>query len=232
MPAALKHTLDFLRDLRANNDRAWFQANRPRYEAARAAFEDVVAELISRFDAVDDIAGVTPEQTMYRINRDVRFSPDKSPYKTAMGALLGKEGRKTSGRGYYFQVMPDGGSLAAGGMYMLSAGDLDRMRQAIADDDRPLRKVLESEAFRRFFGTMQGEQLKTAPKGYAKDHPAIDLLRYKQFMADHALTDDQVLADGLVDHLLEVYTAMKPFNEYLYSVIPSPEPPMGRGDRR
>lgn len=232
MPAALKHTLDFLRDLRENNSRPWFQANRARYEAARAAFEDVVVEVITRFDVVDDIAGVTPEQTMYRINRDVRFSPDKSPYKIAMGALLAKEGRKTNGRGYYFQVMPDDGSLAAGGMYMITAGDLERLRRAIADDDRPLRAVLDAESFKRFFGTLQGEQLKTAPKGYPKDHHAIDLLRYKQFLADHPLTDDQVLADGLVDHLLEVYQALKPLNDYLYSIVPNPEPPSRAGEGR
>jgi uncharacterized protein (TIGR02453 family) len=232
MPAALKHTLDFLRDLRDNNSRTWFQANRTRYEAARAAFEDVVAELIQRFDVVDDIAGVTPEQTMYRINRDVRFSPDKSPYKIAMGALLAKEGRKSTGRSYYFQVMPDDQSLAAGGMYMISAGDLEKMRQAIADDDRPLRKVLEAKSFKRYFGTLHGEQLKTAPKGYPKDHHAIDLLRYKQYLADYTLTDDQVLADGLIDHLLEVYQALRPLNDYLYGVIPEPEPPMGPGGRR
>lgn len=232
MPAALKHTLDFLRDLRANNSRTWFQANRARYDAARAAFEDVVAALISRFDVVDDIGGVTPEETMYRINRDVRFSPDKSPYKIAMGALLGKGGRKSTGRSYYFQVMPDGGSMAAGGMYMIAAGDLEKLRQAIADDDRPLRQVLNAESFKRYFGKLEGEQLKTAPKGYPKDHHAVDLLRYKQFLASHPLSDDQLLSDGLVDHLLEVYQALKPLNDYLYSIVPEPEPIPGPGGRR
>lgn len=219
MPASLQHTLDFLRDLRDNNNREWFNQNRSRYEAARTAFEDFIGELIQRFDAVDDLGSLSPEQTMYRINRDVRFSPDKSPYKIAMGALLGKDGRKTMGRAYYFQAQPDGNSMVAGGIYMTFPAQLDKIRAVIAEDSKPLRKLLEAKDFKHYFGKMEGEQLKTAPKGYAKDHPDIDLLRYKQFLAYHPLSDQELLRDDLVDYVLDVCRAMKPFNVYIHSLV-------------
>jgi uncharacterized protein (TIGR02453 family) len=219
MAGNLHHTLDFLRDLRNNNERTWFNANKKRYEQARAAFESIVSEVIGRFDGIDDLGGITAGDAMFRINRDVRFSPDKSPYKTAMGALLGTEGRKSTGRSYYLQIQPDGGSLLAGGLYAAMPDQLAAMRQAIAADARPLQEILAAPDFVKYFKTMDGEQVKTTPKGYSKDHPAIDLLRYKQFMATHPLTDEQVTGGDLVDHVLDVYRAMKPFVTYLYDVL-------------
>src|SRR5690606_9462911 len=130
-----------------------------------------------RFDVVDDLGGVTPSQCIYRIHRDVRFSPDKTPYKTWFGALLGKEGRKSTGRSYYFQVNPFGESIVAGGLFMTPREDLEKVRRAIAKDSRPLRNILDAASFKRYFGTVTGVQLKTAPKGYAKDHPDVDLLQ-------------------------------------------------------
>lgn len=228
MPAQLKYTLDFLRDLAQNNTREWFNANRTRYEDARDAFADVVQEVIARFDDIEDLGLLTPEMAIYRLNRDARFSPDKSPYKTNMGALLGKEGRKSTGSSYYFQVKPNGESLLATGMYMVFPAQLEAIRQHIAAKPQVLRAILEAPSFREHFGQMAGEQLKTAPKNMPKDHPAIDLLRYKQFMAERWLPDELVLSDGLVDHLLEVCAAAKPFSHYLFQRvdgIPVPERP-------
>ena len=218
MPPSLQHTLDFLRDLREHNNREWFKQNRARYDKAYAAWEDLIQELIVRFEVVDDLGGVTPAQTMYRINRDVRFSPDKSPYKIWFGALLGTEGRKTLGRSYYVQLAPND-SFLGGGLYMISPAELDVVRRGIADDSRSLRAVLDSESFKHYFGTMTGEQLKTAPKGYAKDDPNIDLLRYKQFLAGCSLTDEQVISNDFVDYTLEVFLALKPFVTYFYDIL-------------
>jgi uncharacterized protein (TIGR02453 family) len=219
MPASLQYALDFLRDLRANNNREWFNKNRARYDKARAAYEDFVQAVIDRFDVVDDFGNLSAEQTMYRIHRDIRFSPDKTPYKTEMGALLGKEGRKSMGRSYYIHLQPDDNSFLATGLYMPSPAELEKVRRAIAEDSRPLRSILNAKDFKRYFGEMQGEQVKTAPKGYSKDDPDIDLLRYKQFMAVHPLTDQQMLADDLVDDVIERFKAMKPFADYLYGIL-------------
>src|SRR5690606_6771689 len=147
------------------------------------------------------------------------FSPDKTPYKTWFGALLGKEGRKSTGRSYYFQVNPFGESIVAGGLFMTPREDLEKVRRAIAKDSRPLRNILDAASFKRYFGTVTGVQLKTAPKVYAKDHPDVDLLRYKDFLAEHHLTDEQLLSDDLVDYILEVCQALKPFVTYFYGVL-------------
>lgn len=219
MPASLQHTLDFLADLRENNNREWFNANRDRYERARAAYVDVLSELIARFDAVDDLGGISPDACMYRINRDVRFSADKSPYKTHMGAVLGKQGRKTEGLAYYFQVALDGESCIASGAWMVLPSQLAYIRDTIADDAGPLRKLIEAPKFKKYFGAMEGEQLKTAPKGFPKDHPDLDLLRYKQFMATGYLTVDDLLRDDLVDYVLEMAAAMKPFAHYIANLL-------------
>ena len=183
MPANLRDTLDFLRDLRAHNDRAWFDQNRKRYDSARGSFELLVTELIILSGSFEDLGSVTADQCIYRIYRDVRFSPDKTPYKTNMGAVIGKGGRKTVGRSYYLQIGPEGESFIAAGLYMPSKEQLELMRRAIASDSSPLRKILNKRDFKRYFSGLEGEQLKTAPQGYAKDHPDIDLLRYKQFLA-------------------------------------------------
>ena len=218
MTAALQHTLTFMRDLRANNSREWFNDHQAAYQAARAAFEDFIADLIARFDAVEDLGGLDLPQAIYRLNRDVRFSADKSPFKPAMSALIGRGRRKAEGRAYYLQIAP-GESFVGSGMYMIFPPELEKIRQVIAADSAPLRALLNAPDFKRFFGAMDGEQLKTAPKGYPKDHPDIDLLRYKQFTAIHRLTEEQVIADDLLDHVIEVCLAVKPFTTYLYDLV-------------
>jgi uncharacterized protein (TIGR02453 family) len=206
----LRKTLDFLKLLRENNDRGWFDANRPLYEEARAAFEALVGELIARFETVDDLAGVTPKECIFRINRDLRFSRDKSPYKTAMGAVLGPGGRKSKVRSYYLHIEPDGGSMLAGGLYDPSPAELGKVRNAIAENSKPLNKIVAAPDFARYFGGLSGESLKTAPQGIPKDHPEIKLLRMKQFLAVHSLEDELVVSEDLVPSALRIFKAMKP----------------------
>ena len=136
----IEGALAFLRDLKAHNDRGWFESNRPRYEAARAAFEGLVGDLISRFGAVDDLCGASPRDCVFRINRDIRFSADKSPYKTSMGALLGPSGRKSGVRSYYLHLEPDGNSMLAGGLHSPEPGELAKIRRAIEEDAHPHRR--------------------------------------------------------------------------------------------
>ena len=219
MPENLRFTLEFLRDLRAHNDRAWFDQNRQRYDTARANFESLVSELIVLTGGFEDLGSVTPTDCMYRIYRDVRFSPDKTPYKTNMGAVIGKSGRKTIGRSYYIQIGPQGESFIAAGLYMPSKEQLELMRRAIADDASKLRKILNKRDFKRYFSGLEGEQLKTAPQGYRKDHPDIDLLRYKQFLASALLTEAQVLSEDLADYVVGGFKALKPLETYIHEVL-------------
>lgn len=206
-----RQLLAFMAELAWNNDRSWFEAHRTEYAVARTAFERLVADIISGFPAVDKIGDPAPQDCMFRINRDVRFSRDKSPYKTAMGALFGPSGRKTTGRSYYLHIQPGNQSFLATGLWDPSPAQLSSMRQAVAERHQEFRAILATPDFIRHCGGLSGNTLKTSPKGYPMDHPAMDLLRHTQFIASHPLSDAQVLSEQLVGHILKTCAAMKPF---------------------
>ena len=214
MPANLQPALRFLEDLKFNNNREWFNDNRKRYDEARAAFEALVADVMAQFKPVDDLGKTAVKDCIYRINRDVRFTKDKSPYKTNFGALIGNGGRKSTGRTYYINLEA-GESFVAGGVYDPQPEEIKRIRAAIAENPDKLRSIIKNRNFAHFFGEVRGEQLKSAPKGYASDHPAIDLLKYKQFLALHLMSDEDVLKDDLAAHIVVVCGALKPFEGYL-----------------
>ncbi|HUX42402.1 MAG TPA: DUF2461 domain-containing protein [Rectinemataceae bacterium] len=209
--------LDFLRDLRSHNDRDWFEAHRSRYEAARSSFMQLLGDLIQALGAVDELGGATPKDCAFRINRDVRFGLDKSPYKSTMSALIGPLGRKSGVRSYYFHLEPDA-SMLAGGLHSPSPAQLGALRDAIAKDSAPLKRVAAARDFKTYFGEISGDSLKTAPQGYPKDHRDIELLRLKTCLAIHPLRDDFVCSGDLVRHAVEVFKAMKPFLLYLERV--------------
>jgi uncharacterized protein (TIGR02453 family) len=221
MTTNLQLTLDILREMRANNNRAWFDSNRKRYDEARAAYEGLITDLIIGFQDqnIEDLSGVTAKDCVFRIYRDVRFSKDKSPYNTHMGAVIAQGGRKPQGRSYYIHIEPDNGSFIAGGLYDPTRPQLDYLRQQVAENPRHLRAIIESPKFIKYFGGLGGETLKTAPQGYAKDHPQIDLLRYKQFLASHTLSDSAVVADDLVPHILDVSKTLRPFISYFNDLV-------------
>jgi uncharacterized protein (TIGR02453 family) len=214
----LKRTLSFLNALARNNNRPWFEQNRPAYEAARSAFEALVDELIIRLGDLEDMRGVTARDCIMRIYRDIRFSKDKSPYKTWMSASIGPGGRKSYRFHFYLHLQPRDQSMLAGGLHEPESAQLARFRAAIDRDPRKFKSLVGSRSFKRYFGEVRGERLKTAPQGYDRDHPEIDLLRLKGATAVHSLTDAQVLAPGFPSHAVKVCTAMKPFLDYLSSV--------------
>lgn len=218
MPASLQFTLDFLQDLRFNNNKSWFDENRKRYEQARATFETFIGDIIQHFKPVEDLGNTTVKECLYRINRDIRFSKDKTPYNAHMAALIGKGGRKGEGRGYYVHIEP-GASMIAGGFYMPTPEQLKQIRQAIAAKPTKLRAVLDGPAFKKYYGEMEGEKLKTTPKGYTADHPALDLLQYKQFLASHPLDDTDLLADDAITQVVNLCAALKPFVGYFADVL-------------
>ena len=211
---SLRPTLAFLEVLSANNSKEWFDDNCTQYEQAREAFEQFIAAVLAQFHRIDDVGLLEPKDVIHRINRDVRFSKDKSPYNTHMSALIGPDGRKSLGRAYYIRVAPGGRSLVASGATNLSGPELQTIRQQIAADAGPLRAIVEAASFTAFFGTLSGEQVKGAPSGFAKDHPAIDLLRYKEFLAEHPLSDEAVTQGDIVERVLTVCEAARPLTLY------------------
>lgn len=218
--ATMGDVLAFLEELRFNNTREWFEANRKRYAGVQAAVEALLTEIMVRFGPVEDLGKTTPKDCLFRIHRDVRFSKDKSPYKTAIGAVIGQGGRKSTGRSYYLHLEP-GGCFIAAGVYDPQPEQLKRIREAIAADAAPLRAIIAAPEFQRTLGRLRGETLARPPKGYAADHPAIDLLRHKQFLGVHDLTDEQVQAADFPAHMVAVCAALKPLETYLQGVLQS-----------
>ena len=185
-----KSTLTFLKQLARNNNRDWFNENRPKYEAALENMIDFAEALLGRLSETDLLVERTGKKVLNRIYRDTRFSKDKTPYKRHFGGGFTRDGKSRRG-GYYFQVLPQSnvagtddwmtGSLAAGGFYAPERDDLKRLREEFAVDVSEYRAITSDPEFVRLFGEMRGDKLKTAPRGIEKDHPNIDVLRHKNF---------------------------------------------------
>ena len=210
-----KETLAFLKTLRKNNHKGWFEENRDWYELAKTNFEEWVQALIVAISDFDPaIKPLRAKECTFRIFRDTRFAKDKSPYKTNFGAHLTPGGKKSPLAGYYFHLAP-GDSFLGGGSYCPDPQNLEKIRERVADHYQELKKIISVSSFNRTFGKIWGEKLKTAPKGYPKDHPALDLLQYKSFVTMHSLTDSDVLASSLLTKTVKVFQTMQPFNAFL-----------------
>lgn len=209
--------LKFLKELAANNDRDWFNSNKDRYEAAHAntiAFADSVLALLRKHDDVETASG---KKSLMRIYRDVRFSKDKSPYKAWWAGSFSRATDKLRG-GYYFSIRP-GETYVGGGFYQPASDDLRHIRQQIAADPDPLRKILKSKSFRDTFGELLGEKVKTAPKGFSKDDPAIDLLRHKSLYAMRTFKDSEVTAASFPMEVDKTFKRLRPFFDYMSEIL-------------
>lgn len=218
MAVIKKSNLDFLVELSKNNDRDWFQENKARYVEEH---ENVIAfadELLDLMNVHDSIETPTGKKSLYRIYRDVRFSKDKSPYKTNWAGGF-KRATKLRRGGYYFHIQPGGNSFIGGGFWSPDKDDLLRIREDIASDPSEMRSIITSPDFVDTFGTLDGEQLKTAPKGFDKEHPAIDLLRYKQFIFGKNFSDKEVLSKDFLSIANETFKSMRPFFNYMSDVL-------------
>jgi uncharacterized protein (TIGR02453 family) len=211
----LQPALQFLDELDKNNNKAWFEENRPAYEDARDRFARLVDYLIDEVRPYDDLQSLRAKDCIFRIYRDVRFSRDKTPYKTNLGALVAPGGRKAVRMGYYFQITPHGGSMVAGGLHMPTSDQLRSFRQAIDTNPSQFKKLLEVGEFVNAFGGIQGEKLQTVPRGYDRAHPDIELLKLKQITVMHAFPDQEVVAPGFPDQVVALWRVMKPFLDYL-----------------
>ncbi|MBK7036188.1 MAG: DUF2461 domain-containing protein [Bacteroidetes bacterium] len=184
-----KNLLIFLRELDKNNNKPWFEQHRPVFEAAKANFLEFNTELISKMQKMDNsLMGLDPKKTVFRINRDVRFSKDKSPYKNNMGTAMSKGGKNMMTAGYYFHLQPDNKSFAAIGSYMPAPEILQSIRQEIDYDLGAFKKIIQAASFKKYFdGFDDIERLKTVPKGYTSDNPAIEYLKTEVLLSPNTL---------------------------------------------
>jgi uncharacterized protein (TIGR02453 family) len=226
-PAALT----FLRALARNNKREWFEANRERYENdVKRPLQILVEEIDARLgDIAPEMVG-NPKRSIFRIYRDVRFSKDKSPYKTNAAAWFYHRDAGHAvgtaavhgGAGFYFQIAP-GECIVAGGIWMPPGEALKTLRQAIADNPDEFRSILRQPAFRRAFGTLSDEAvLKRTPRAFDPDHPAADLLRYKSFTVSGDLEEAQIVSPKLPDIVARKFATMLPMVRWLNRVLGLP----------
>ena len=221
MPATIdKSTLAFMSDLSQNNTREWFNANKPRYETARRNFISFLDEMLLQMQEFEPVArGQQGKDLLFRIYRDVRFSNDKRPYKDHFGAYVAEGGRKSILPGYYLHLAGNNNSFVAGGLWMPPANYLKAVRQEIDYNLDEFKAIVEAPAFKKKFGKLQGEQLKTTPKGYDKDNPAIEYLRFKGWNAVMPLDDKTVLSKDFMAVVLYAFRDLKQLNDFLMAPL-------------
>ena len=209
--------LDFLKKIKKNNHREWFTKYKHLYDDVFKNLIPFAEALLLELKKTDDIETPTGKKSLFRIYNDVRFSKDKSPYKTNLGGGFRRATKFRRG-GYYYHIEP-GNSFVAGGFWGPNAADLSHIRKHIALEPAPLQKIIKSTSFKKNFGSIEGEQVKTSPRGYSADHPAIDLLRYKQFIIKHHFTDEEVLVPNFHVKAVKAFVQMRPFLDYMSEVL-------------
>jgi uncharacterized protein (TIGR02453 family) len=214
IPSSVFH---FLNDITKNNNRDWFAEHKPKYQEAHESLVKFADEIIHDMNQTDTIETPSGKKAIFRIYKDVRFSKDKSPYKTHFGGHLSRATKLLRG-GYYFHIEP-GNCFVGGGFWNPSAEDLKQIREQIAADTKPLLDIIQSADFKKHFGTLEGEKLKTAPKGFDKNHPAIELLNYKQFLLSKSFTDKESQAENYAQKIIETFQAMRPFFDYMSEIL-------------
>lgn len=216
---SLQFTLDFLTDLAKHNKKEWMDDNKKRYNEAKGYVIDLVADVIEKASAFDkSLAGLEPKKTLFRINRDIRFSKNKDPYKTNFGAAIVEGGRKSGNPGYYLHIMP-GNNFVGGGLYQPEAPILQKIRQEIDYNGKKLRSLIENKNFKMIYAEPYGDRLKTAPKGYPKDHPDLDLLQLKNYVFMNQVDDKEVIADAFPETIVGAYKTLHPFNQFLREAL-------------
>jgi uncharacterized protein (TIGR02453 family) len=211
--------LEFLTDLSANNNREWYNANKKRYEESREKIfflTDVFINEIRKFDP--EVPALSPKDCVFRIFRDVRFSNDKRPYKTNFGAFIAKGGKKSMNAGYYFHIDPEG-SFAGGGVYMPPAEPLKAIREYMAENGGEFLEIINNNNFKKIYPEMYDGKLKTAPKGFPKDHEYIDLLRYKSFVFSSKIDNSELSSDNLIEKIVGSFRQLYPVNRFLNDAL-------------
>ena len=214
MKSVPQEVLAFLRQLEQNNDRDWFNDHKAEFKALESEMKDFYKEIEIKLNLHDQI-----EKTKaFRIYRDVRFSKDKTPYKTNFGASFTR--RKPALRGgYYVHIQPENKSFIAVGFWNPNKDDLYRIRKEVEMDAEEIQDILQQKDLKKYWGEVEGERLKTSPKGFDKEHPAIDLLNLKQWTFTKKFTDKEVVAPDFATTIDKHFQAIKPFFDYMSSVL-------------
>lgn len=211
------HILKFLKALARNNDREWFYKNKPQYLLAKTYFDEFLVQLLNELTKFDKgLTGLNPKKLSFRIYRDVRFSKDKSPYKTNMDAGISPGGKMIQEPGYYLHIQPGNKSFIAGGLYMPDAPNLAKIRQEIDYNFESFEKILKNKKFKSWFAELDDfDKLKTAPKGYPKDHPHLEFLKHKSYIVSHYFTDKEVQDKNFLKKVAEGCKTVKSLNDFL-----------------
>ncbi len=217
-----RSTLQFLKDLKRNNNKPWFDDHRKAYDAAKQDFATFIDQLIQQFSKKDpSIAHLQAKDCMFRINRDIRFSKDKTPYKTNFGAFINSEGKKSPTAGYYFHLEP-GASFTGGGMWRPPVSILAKVRQEIDYNLGDFERIIQTGEFKKTYGTLEaeeGEVLSRVPKGYQADDPAAEYLKLKSFTAIMNIEDAMLTSQSLTSKIVAALETLQPLNDFLNKAL-------------
>ncbi len=220
-----QNTLEFYRQLRRNNNKEWFDRNRKWYDEVKKDYFRFTAELLAKIRAFDPGLGhLQPKECVFRINRDIRFSADKTPYKTHLGIFMTPGGRNLNYAGYYVQIDEEGGSFAGGGCYMPQAETLKKIRREIADFYEDLESVLNAENFKNTFSDLDRDQdtvLLRPPKGFEANHPATNYLKFKSFTATRKIESQLLTNPNGINTVIQILQNLQPLNQFLNRALKS-----------
>lgn len=211
-----KTTLDFLNDLKKNNKKDWFEKNKPNFEKAKLDFEVFISELFFQLAKTNkNLIGVDPKKCIFRIYRDARFSKNKEPYKTNFGAAISETGKSMETALFYIHIEPGNNSLIAGGRYMPDSASLRKLREKILENPKEFKKILSEKKFKSLFSELSDMKVKTVPRGFSKDHPEIELLKYTSYIVEKKIDDKLLLSPDFSKLCTEAYKVLFPLLKYL-----------------
>ena len=210
-----KNTLEFLKNLADNNNRDWFAEHRAAYDSAKKEFEKLIQEILVGVNTFEALPNTHVKDCIFRINRDIRFSKDKAPYKQWLSAAIGPGGRHSGRIDYYLHIQPNNESFLGAGMWNPTPKQLAKFRQEIDFNAQELKAIIDQPTFKAYFPAIWGDVLQRPPKGYSEEHPDIDLLKRKQMFFMHKYTDAEVLDKPFGQEVVAGCKLIKPYCDLL-----------------
>ncbi len=214
-----KNTIEFLQNLKENNNREWFSEHKKEFDLIWKNFQEFVQVMINEIATIDpSVQNVLVKDCLFRIYRDVRFAKDKSPYKTNLGAYIVNGGRHSILAGYYFHIEPDN-CMFAGGIYMPKPDVLKKIWNEIYNNPDDLKEILYNKEYKKHYGGLSDEQYKSVPRGFPKDFPDAELLKFKSYTVGKIVPNDFYLKDNVAEEVKELTSVMYPFNSYFNEIL-------------